>query len=269
MSGFLNDEQIARATDMLSEDPPMESDEQEQEAQEATPDEASSDSAEDVNQGSEESEKEEEEEFEPGHRVPYKRFRSVLEARNDARSELDALRERNRELERTLLEKPKSRSSDSEHDYSSYDAPEEDPYEPSGYEDPGLKKFENLEQQIHELKVQDHKRQLMHELETVQEKYPNVPPTAVLDAVAQNPDLDMLEAAEAFNAFLVDREEAAIQRYLKDNPTSSDAPEAAPRPAVSSGSGLNAGRVSKDKRPKKMKDVRDALLSYVKEHNIF
>ena len=268
MSGFLNDEQMARASEMLSDDPPVEVELEEEAAQEAIPDESSSEAAEDVNQGSEESEKEEEE-FDSGHRVPYKRFRSVLEARNDARSELDALRERNRELERTLLEKPKSRSSDSEHDYSSYDDPEEDPYEPSGYEDPGLKKFENLEQQIHELKVQDHTRQLMRELETVQEKYPNVPPTAVLDAVAQNPDLDMLEAAEAFNSFLADREEAAIQRYLKDNPTSSDAPEAAPRPAVSSGSGLNAGRVSKDKRPKKMKDVRDALLYYVKEHNIF
>mgnify|MGYP003132440140 CR=1 FL=1 len=213
-----------------------------------------------------------EEEVPDGHRVPYNRFKSVLDARNEYKGEIETLRERNRELEAYLGSKssqptPQQETSSYEDEYYGYeDYSLGDSY---GQEDTRMKQ---LEDQMHGLRVQHHKQQLMRDMEVIRERYPNVPEEAVLQAVANDPTTNIYNVAESFHSFLAEKEEAAIQRYLKsqEGQAPADSPKAAPRPRKSGGGEApGSSRVPRDKRPKQMKDVRHALLNYVKDNNIF
>lgn len=207
-----------------------------------------------------------------GHRVPYDRFKSVLDARNEYKGELETLRERNRELETYLgSKKPAAESPYEEFSVSDYETEDYDGLSDSM--DYGDERVKKLEGQMHDLRVQHYKQQLKHDMDIIQDKFPNVPPESVLQAVANDPSTNIFQVAEVFNSFLVEREEAAIQRYLKEHPDSAveAAPnQAAPRPRTSGGGEApGSSRIPKDKRPKYMKDVRNALLDYVKDNNIF
>jgi hypothetical protein len=279
MSGFLSAEDFDKADELIRETMPIDSDgdgfigepvEAKAETEPDDVDEPSENLEEDVKTDGEDTG---EEEHTQGHRVPYNRFKSVLDARNEYKGEIETLRERNRELEVYLASKP-SAPEHSEEDTELYggDLGYEDEYGnslDSGFDD---KRVKDLESQMHDLRVQHHKQQLVRDMGTIKEKFPNVPPESILQAVANDPNIDVFQVAETFNSFLAEREEAAIQRYLKENPEAAAlaAPKAAPRPR-SSGSGESPGssRVPKDKRPRQMKDVRNALLNYVKENNIF
>ena len=277
MSGFLNDGDFDKADQMIRDSFPDVEEEAEgfigepietKEADDTTDEDTSEALDSDVKEEDGASFEAEEEEGTPGHRVPYKRFKSVLDARNDFKGEIDTLRERNRELEAYLASKPSSPEPEAEsEDYEfGYEEESDDlDLDYGGYDN---KKVEQLEKQMHDIRVSQHKQKLMQDMEVIRERFPNVPPESVLQAVANDPSTNMFQVAETFNSFLVEREEAAIQRYLKDNPTA--APAAAPRPRQSGGGDSpGSSRVPKDKRPKQMKDVRHALLNYVKDNNIF
>lgn len=281
MSGFLSEESFEKANSMIEEAFPVEDDGDgfvgepiEAQAEEPT---------EDIEESSEPDEQDvktegsgEEEEYADGHRVPYNRFKSVLDARNEYKDEITSLRERNRQLETYLASKKSSPDPEPESDDYSYDddyglgGDNDDSYGlESGYDDGRVKQ---LETQMHDLRVQHHRQQLVRDMGVIKERFPNVPPESVLQAVANDPNTNVFQVAETFNSFLVEREEAAIQRYLKDNPSASlqETPQAAPRPRKSGGGEApGSSRVPRDKRPKHMKDVRHALLNYVKDNNIF
>ena len=278
MSGFLSGEDFEKADGLIRDTFPVEDDgdgfigepiegqEESIEARDNTLDEERSSQSpdEDVKQSSDESEEG------AGHRVPYSRFKSVLDARNDYKGEIESLRERNRELENYLSSKPaqketKQEFEDYSDDFSYGDDLGLDDYSGCEQDDGRVKQLEN---QMHDLRVQHYKQQLMKDLDVIKERYPSVPPETVLKAVAQDPTTNIFQVAERFNTFVVEREEAAIKRYLEEN--SQEAPAAAPRPRRSGGAEApGSSRVSKDKRPKQMKDVRHALLNYVKDNNIF
>jgi hypothetical protein len=275
MSGFLSEDSLEKADSLIQEAFPIDDDGDgfvgdpvETQAEEPTEDiEASSESLE-----SDVKEEGGEEEYAEGHRVPYNRFKSVLDARNGYKDEIESLRERNRQLETYLSSKP-SEPQKEEEDLSLFedDFQLEDDYglSDSGYDN---KRVSQLETQMHDMRVDHYKQQLTRDMDIIKEKYPSVPPESVLKAVANDPSTNVFQVAETFHNFLVEREEAAIQRYLKENPGASveASPKAAPRPRKSGGSDApGSSRVPKDKRPRQMKDVRHALLNYVKDNNIF
>lgn len=279
MSGFLSEESFEKADSMIKEAFPVEDEGdgfvgEPIETQEEEP-------AEDIEESSEPDEQDvktegsgEEEEYAEGHRVPYNRFKSVLDARNEYKDEITSLRERNRQLEAYLATKkpepePEPESSDYSYD-DDYGLGDDNDYGLESSYDDG--RMNQLETQIHDLRVQHHRQQLVKDMEIIKERFPGVPPESVLQAVASDPNTNVFQVAETFHSFLVEREEAAIQRYLKDNPTASpqETPQAAPRPRKSGGGEApGSSRVPKDRRPKQMKDVRHALLNYVKDNNIF
>lgn len=275
MSGFLTDEGFDKADAMLKESFPIDDDgdgfigdpiETADEELEEDIEESSDTLEEDVND-----EGTEEEEYADGHKIPYKRFKNVLDARNGYKDEIESLRERNRELEAYLASKPSSPDREPEEEsYDDSDFEYDDDVDTDidfegGYDD---KRVKQLEGQMHELRVQHYKQQLMRDMEIIKDKFPSVPPESVLQAVANDPSTNIFQVAETFNSFLAEREEAAIQRYIKENPQV--APEAAPRPRRSGGGDApGSSRVPKNKRPKYLKDVRNALLQHIKDNNIF
>ena len=276
MSGFLSEDDFQKADGMIKDTFPVDDDgdgfigepiEMAEETEEDIEESSVTLEEEDVNQG----DSGEEEQYADGHRVPYRRFKSVLDARNGYKNEIESLRERNRELEAYLASKPSSPGHEPEED--SYEDDDEDygfgddDYDDfsAGYDD---KRVKQLEGQMHDLRVQHHKQQLMRDMEIIKEKFPNVPTESVLRAVANDPSTNVFQIAEGFNSFLVEREEAAIQRYIKENPQA--APDAAPRPRKSGGASKpGSSRVPKNKRPKHLKDVRNALLNHIRDNNLF
>jgi hypothetical protein len=280
MSGFLNDGDFDKADQMIRDSFPDVEEEAEgfigepietKEADDTTDEDTSEALDDDVKEEDGASLEATEEEDTPGHRVPYKRFKSVLDARNDYKGEIDTLRERNRELEAYLASKPSSPEPEAESDDYEFGYEEDDDLDLDygGYDN---KKVEQLEKHVHEIRVAQHKQKLIRDMEVIKERFPNVPPESVLQAVANDPSTNMFQVAETFNSFLVEREEAAIQRYLKEHPEAAQqaAPDAAPRPRKSGGGDSpGSSRVPKEKRPRQMKDVRHALLNYVKNNNIF
>ena len=181
MSGFLSGEDFEKADGLIRDTFPVEDDgdgfigepiegqEESIEARDNTLDEERSSQSpdEDVKQSSDESEEG------AGHRVPYSRFKSVLDARNDYKGEIESLRERNRELENYLSSKPaqketKQEFEDYSDDFSYGDDLGLDDY--SGYEqDDG--RVKQLENQMHDLRVQHYKQQLMKDLDVITKDY--------------------------------------------------------------------------------------------------
>lgn len=275
MSGFLTEDDFDKASSMLESSFPVEDDGDGFIGEPVdTEDQETLDDIKETSVASEDVEVDSggEEEYAEGHRVPYNRFKSVVEARNEYKGEIETLRERNRELEAYLASKPsapeghESASTESE-DYD-YGLDFDDDTGVDGYDDG---RVNQLEKQMHELRVQGYKQQLMRDMDTIKERYPNVPPESVLQAVANDPKTNVFQVAETFSTFLAEREEAAVQRYLKDNPQGAGrSPEAAPRPrSAGSGNSPRDSRAPKSNRPKHMKDVRNALLEHIRDNNIF
>ena len=168
MSGFLSEDDLEKADSLIQESFPIDDDGDgfvgepiETKAEEPDEDiEASSENIE-----SDVKEEGGEEEYAEGHRVPYNRFKSVLDARNGYKDEIESLRERNRQLETYLSSKPSEPKAEEDDLSFDDDLNFEDSYgtdDLSGYDDG---RVSNLETQMHDLRVQQHKHQLMKDMD--------------------------------------------------------------------------------------------------------
>ena len=146
-----------------------------------------------------------------GHNVPYKRFKKVIESRNQLRGEIDYLKKEIDQL------KSAPRQSDREFERSSNAVEKE-------YEDalenllnPEGKKVKDLEKRMFDFEVAQEKVKLNEDLKIVREKYPDVPEQFVLQAILQDPSLNTLQVAEQYSMFLGQIEEQGVAKYLKKN----------------------------------------------------
>ena len=180
----------------------------------------------------------EEEGESPGHRVPYNRFKKVIDARNEFQTE---------------AEKYKAQVSELQERMKSYSAPQQvqQPVQQqaSGGDEAWLQELlgedgssakkpdpalQQLSQRLHETEVMIARQQLEVEISSATEKYPSASRDVILQAVQQNPSVSVEKVAEQYSAWVANMEEAAVAKYLADNPAAS-APEtkkaaAPPRP---------------------------------------
>ena len=84
------------------------------------------------------------------------------------------------------------------------------------------------------------RRELEVEVASAMEAYPGVPREVLLQAVVADPDAAVIKVAESYSTHLAQIEEAAIARYLEENPAPAvetqevaEKPKAAPRPTRS------------------------------------
>ena len=186
------------------------------------------------------------EEVPSGHRVPYDRFKQVLEARNhfrDERATLEAELHQLRAQAATPAPAPVQAASQatSDDDWLEKYLGGDDAPSDSSSPDP---KFQELSDRLQATEVHMARQALDVEVSSAIEQYPGVPRDVILQAVASNPGAQALAVAEQYSSWVAGIEEKAISAYLKTSASESSSPvaemsaepKAAPRPSKSGGS---------------------------------
>lgn len=184
-----------------------------------------------------------EEEVPSGHRVPYDRFKQVLESRNQFRderagleAEIERLRAQPAPAPAPVQAAPQADSDDAW--LERYLAGEDEPA--PAQDNAQLKEFQD---RLYNTEVQLARQQLEVEVGAALQKFPSVPRDVILQAVANNPSATAEAVAEQYSSWVAGVEEKAISAYLEKNPSSTPAeavaatqePKAAPRPSKSGG----------------------------------
>ena len=209
----------------------------------------------------------EEEEVPSGHRVPYNRFKKVIDARNEFKTEADKLKAQVAELQeraKTYSAQPQVQPPVQQKEPETDDEAwlknllgEDQPSEKKG--DPAV---EALSKRLHETEVRFARQQLEAEITQAVTKYPTATRELILQAVSQDPSLSAEQVAEQYSSWLAKMEEAAISRYLTENPTA-QAPEAKkadapPRPKTA-GTTQAASATEKRAAPKSVEEASAEL----------
>ena len=287
--GLLDEETANRLRETLAGSPPAPAAEAEVPVSEPQV-EVSSESAQDVNEGAKaeapeappevSADAEIEVSVEEGHRVPYNRFKQVLDARNTHRDEVESLRQ---ELEKLKTQpqqfqrpaqqqvQPKPQVQSQEDDWwTEYHGDSDREQQAPASQDPV---YAELQQRVEAQEVAFQKMVLEREINKAQEKFPAIDRGQILRAVVQNPAMPVMQIAEQYSTWLAGVEEAAVDRYLKDNPAakaeseSTQAPPAAPRPSKSGGGDV-ASFVG-ESRPQTVEEGSRMFKEFLKTHNPF
>tara|TARA_R110002020_G_scaffold50763_1_gene143497 strand:- start:6990 stop:7844 length:855 start_codon:yes stop_codon:yes gene_type:complete len=282
--GFLNEEEVGALGEFLS------SEEDFSQEQETAPEEEfqaeSSEPTEDVNEHVETGEEaleahepeeaysaSEEEEHTPGHRVPYDRFKQVLEARNGYKGEIDYLRAQMEELQGQLDTRQQTPAAAPQAAQKS----DEDQWLDNLLEEPdpqaaAAPHFKAMEDRMYQQEVQMAGYELQGELAQAEAAFPGVPREVMLNAVANDPNVTAMEVAEGYSSWVADIEEAALADYIAANPGADisevvDPVQEVRRPARA---GATETTVSHDApQPASVKEGSDMLRAYMKKHNPF
>ena len=226
----------------------------------------------------------------PGHRVPYKRFKSVLEARNQYRGEIDGAKA---QLEQYKQQMDAMRNEVNAMRNLQYAKPAEKEAEVSDELDrllngtPDLPKevkdkIAMMEARLHQQEVHAERIRLRQEVADVTGNYDKNLTSdlqqVLYSAVQRDPNVDLGRVAEQYTTWLAKREEEAIARYLADNPgatkaqAEAEATEASPNvPSRPKRAGTGASRVARTADKKaygSIKEGTEALFNAVKNGDI-
>ena len=285
---LLDEEATNRLRQALAGEPPASTAEAEVPVSEPEV-QVSSEAAQDVNEGAKveapeaapavDANAEIEVEVEEGHRVPYGRFKQVLDARNTHRDEVESLRQELEKLksqpqqtyqppQQQVQSKPQVQSQEDDW-WSEYQGTEQQTAQATV--DDG--KYNELQSRLEAQEVAFQKMVLEREISQAQEKFPSIDRGEILKAVVQNPAMPVMQIAEQYSTWLAGIEEAAIARYVGENPEARQkaaepaAPPAAPRPAQA-GSDAVANFVQ-EKRPQTVEEGSKMFREFLKTHNPF
>ena len=280
--GFLNADEVDVLGDLLNEefnDEPTPEPEPEVQAESSEPTEDVNDQVETGEEALEAQAPEEadsateEPEHTPGHRVPYDRFKQVLEARNGYKGEIEHLRAQMAELQGELDARQQTPAAAPQAAQKS----EEDQWldnllqEPDG-QDALAPHLQAIEERMYQQEVQMARYDLESEIAQAEAAFPGVPREVMLNAVANDPSISAIEVAEGYSSWVAQVEEAALADYIAANPVA-DTPaaeepvEEVRRPARA---GATETTVSHDApKPASVKEGSEMLRAYMKKHNPF
>ena len=280
--GFLNADEVDVLGDLLNEefnDEPTPEPEPEVQAESSEPTEDVNDQVETGEEALEAQAPEEadsateEPEHTPGHRVPYDRFKQVLEARNGYKGEIEHLRAQMAELQGELDARQQTPAAAPQAAQKS----EEDQWldnllqEPDG-QDALAPHLQAIEERMYQQEVQMARYDLEAEIAQAEATFPGVPREVMLNAVANDPSISAIEVAEGYSSWVAQVEEAALADYIAANPVA-DIPaaeepvEEVRRPARA---GATETTVSHDApKPASVKEGSDMLRAFMKSNNPF
>jgi hypothetical protein len=230
----------------------------------------------------------------PGHRVPYKRFKQVLDARNQYRTETDGLRKQMEsngaeveELRRQMVAFQTARPAqpaEAPEDSSNLDRELEAllAADKPDVPDVVLKQLKVMESRLHEQERQREYDRLKVELDQVTTKYTEVDQKSLrqvlLHAVSRDPNVSLTRIAEQYTSWMASMEEAAIAKYVSDNPGASKAEAAnavdpekpgAPPRVVRAGAGKTSTTSAGTKQKYgTIKEGTDALFKAIKDGSV-
>ena len=210
-----------------------------------------------------------------GHKVPYSRFKSVLDARNQFQSQAVEYETKVSSLEQKLqalqsqtqtsapTPKVESKGHDWLDDYLGITTPEEVAPE-------WKSQYNTLHDRLYKFEVAQEETKLRAELGSLKETFPSVPENYLLQAVINDPSVDLASKAEEYHTFISAIGEHAIAKYLEDNPGESIAPTPeVPKRGRGGGSAPAREHVSPSKKPKSIGDATSALRDALGKHNPF
>tara|TARA_R110002051_G_scaffold249344_4_gene308799 strand:- start:232 stop:1143 length:912 start_codon:yes stop_codon:yes gene_type:complete len=301
---YLDSEAVGRLGDMLDEGTPMEV--HEEAAQESSPD---------VSEVKEETQQSDEVSTEPvantepvtgveagesvrsesegmsdsgddsdgSHRVPYNRFKQVIDARNQLRNERDVLAQQIQDLsgqmksfrEATPQAQPKAQMQEQPRQaayQSGLQAPEfmsdEEIEYFSALQSEFGQRYNSLDSRLQTYEMSMAEKQLDSAIDQAIVQYPDVPRRAILESVASG-NTNIMDVAERYQSFVNQMREQAIADYLSENPQAKAAAQVAPRPSRTAGSAPSSSQISSDDKPKNLADAHKALSKFLKTNNIF
>ena len=216
----------------------------------------------------------EEEEPTSGHRVPYDRFKQVLEARNGYKDEIDHLNAQMEELQGRLETRQQTPAAAPQAPPES----EEDKWldDIIGASDPSTdaykQQFEAIEGRMYQQEVQMARHDLEYEVADAMDEYPGVPREVMLKAVASDPSVTAHEVAESYSSWVAEIEEAALADYISENPVEEfSAPEVDDEVRRPSRAGATNSSISEDGAgsPSTVKEGSERLRAFMKLSNPF
>jgi hypothetical protein len=197
------------------------------------------------------------------HQVPYGRFKEVINARNDLRSRNDDLERQLQELhsqmqhQQSVPTEQSTPSYENEFDnlYGNFDEPYEDEYS---------QRFQSMESRLEEFEIYQEQQKLEQELAYASDRYPGVPREALLTAVINNPEADVLDMAERYNTFVAGIRESAIADYAKTNGVQQqELPPAVPPRVTPGPSGQVATGFGDQQKPRNLDEAKNALFKFL------
>jgi hypothetical protein len=235
-----------------------------------------------------------------GQKVPYGRFKNVLEARNrfknqaskyqsDLKSQtakIEDLQKQLAELQsrpapvQTAAPQTKEESTDSWLDDLLGTGEESESKaaqdaEAQKWQQQYQERFQSMNDRMYQYEVKQAQRELESEIRSITGRYPELNPRDLAQLVVNDPTINLAEAAETFMTYRAAIEEQAIARYLKENPratvqeaavaTQAEPAAVAPPRPDSSRSSVGSGPVASSgasSKPRNLKDARDALKEY-------
>ena len=207
-----------------------------------------------------------------GHNVPYTRFKNVLDARNNFRSEADQYKTQVSSLEeklqalqsqaRTPAQTPQVEAKRSWLDeYLDDDVQETAPEWQNQYS--------SLNDRLYKFEVAQEEKNLRAELTTLSETFPTVPEDYLLQAVINDPSVNLASKAEEYHSFVSGIGENAIAQYLENNPHgAANVPQVPNRPR-SHGSSPAREHITPVKKPSSIGDATNALRDALSKRNPF
>lgn len=201
---------------------------------------------------------------EEGHAVPYSRFKSVIEARNEYKSKVSNLEKQLADLQNQLTarqqEQPKQQQSYFDEVWNRGTEAEESV-------DPYTEKLQTIEQKLYQFEVDKAQMELTREIQLAQQKYPNVSSELLLNAVIENPDTNIMAVAEQYNTFVMSVREQAIADYLSQSGQKAPVKTASAPPRINPAGGSLVGKsVTGERSPKTMDEARNALYDFLKQN---
>ena len=194
-----------------------------------------------------------------GHSVPYNRFSKVIAAKNryasevsDLQAQIADMESRDSKYNQNIPQEAPRSNFDSDEEYDSFESSED-------------RRFDALETQMREVAVQQEEVKIESELAATVNEFPGVDPEFLLNAVIEDPSVDMRDLAEVYTNKVAEIEEAAVARFLAENPgaaaelESNDVP-----PEVSTQSrGTHRGVLKQGTKPRTMGEAHSALAQWL------
>lgn len=210
-----------------------------------------------------------EETNESGHNVPYSRFKSVVQARNDLRFKVEEYEKQLATLT-SQMNAPQQKSSTS--NLSAFDELYSQISKEYGSDEPVDErdlKLQRLEKVAYDFEVFQAKQSLEQELAVANSKYPDVPNDILLAAVVQNPEIDVVDLAERYNTFVSAVREDAIAKYTTQSGQSvvpqNNTPAAPPR-VGSAPATRNTTGFGESPSPRNLQEAKSSLMDYLKSN---
>lgn len=217
------------------------------------------------------------------HRVPYARFKEVVDARNSYKGEVDSLRKQVEELSE-LMKRQQAQPAPASHNQSFEHLSDEDLLSllddsvDTHSEDSWQGQFQQMQQRMHQYEVANATQSLEREISQATSKYPVVPREALLQAVINDDSANLMEVAEQYSSFIASVEEAAIAKHMAQGKSVSEATQdakeevaqaVAPRPSRAASAPVNPPISAGDHKPKNLKDASKALRAFLQNSNPF